>query len=200
MQRAYPAMAIEVQQALGIERLRLRHERGLLVGHVRHQDRGRRRALRAGARACWWSTRRSCSGHLNFRDRDSHFIFGDVCTAVVVESGRHGRGATGWEILGTRLETAVLEQHPQQLRLPEPRAPDGDRPAATSCSSRRAARCSGRWCRWSPRRSSSTPGDAAASSPTQMRRFWLHQANLNMNQLIGSKLLGRDAGAGRERR
>ena len=26
-----------------------------------------------------------CSGHLNFRDRDSHFIFGDVCTAVIVE-------------------------------------------------------------------------------------------------------------------
>ena len=26
-----------------------------------------------------------CSGHLNFRDRDCHFIFGDVCTAVILE-------------------------------------------------------------------------------------------------------------------
>ena len=26
-----------------------------------------------------------CSGHLNFRDRDSHFIFGDVATAVIIE-------------------------------------------------------------------------------------------------------------------
>ncbi len=26
-----------------------------------------------------------CSGHLNFRDRDSHFIFGDACTAVLLE-------------------------------------------------------------------------------------------------------------------
>ena len=26
-----------------------------------------------------------CTGHLNFRDRDSHFIFGDACTAVIVE-------------------------------------------------------------------------------------------------------------------
>jgi beta-ketodecanoyl-[acyl-carrier-protein] synthase len=26
-----------------------------------------------------------------------------------------------------------------------------------------------------------------------VRRFWLHQANLAMNQLIGRKLLGRDA-------
>lgn len=28
-----------------------------------------------------------------------------------------------------------------------------------------------------------------------MRRFWLHQANLGMNQLIGKRLLGRDATA-----
>ena len=30
-------------------------------------------------------------------------------------------------------------------------------------------------------------------TPTQVRRFWLHQANLSMNQLIARKLLGRDA-------
>jgi beta-ketodecanoyl-[acyl-carrier-protein] synthase len=30
-------------------------------------------------------------------------------------------------------------------------------------------------------------------TPQGVRRFWLHQANLSMNQLIGRKLLGRDA-------
>lgn len=30
-------------------------------------------------------------------------------------------------------------------------------------------------------------------APNAVRRFWLHQANLAMNQLIGRKLLGRDA-------
>jgi beta-ketodecanoyl-[acyl-carrier-protein] synthase len=30
-------------------------------------------------------------------------------------------------------------------------------------------------------------------TPAGVRRFWLHQANLAMNQLIGRKLLGRDA-------
>lgn len=29
--------------------------------------------------------------------------------------------------------------------------------------------------------------------PGGVRRFWLHQANLSMNQLISRKLLGRDA-------
>ena len=32
-------------------------------------------------------------------------------------------------------------------------------------------------------------------TPAQVRRFWLHQANLGMNQLISRKLLGRDATA-----
>jgi beta-ketodecanoyl-[acyl-carrier-protein] synthase len=30
-------------------------------------------------------------------------------------------------------------------------------------------------------------------TPQNVRRFWLHQANLAMNQLISRKLLGRDA-------
>ena len=30
--------------------------------------------------------------------------------------------------------------------------------------------------------------------PQQVRRFWLHQANLSMNQLIARKVLGRDPG------
>jgi beta-ketodecanoyl-[acyl-carrier-protein] synthase len=32
-------------------------------------------------------------------------------------------------------------------------------------------------------------------APSGVRRFWLHQANLAMNQLISRKLLGRDATA-----
>src|SRR3546814_8796126 len=44
-----------------------------------------------------------CSGHLNWRDRDSHFIFGDVATAIlVVEKSIDPTGH--WDILGTRLK------------------------------------------------------------------------------------------------
>ncbi len=35
--------------------------------------------------------------------------------------------------------------------------------------------------------------DALGFAPTGLRRFWLHQANLAMNQLIGKRLLGREA-------
>lgn len=51
-----------------------------------------------------------CSGHLNFTDRDSHFIFGDVATAVIVENA--DQATDGWEILGARLKT----QFPNNIR------------------------------------------------------------------------------------
>ena len=46
-----------------------------------------------------------CSGHLNFRDRDCHFIFGDVATAVVIEKIEEDRKRKFYEILDTKLLT-----------------------------------------------------------------------------------------------
>ena len=42
-----------------------------------------------------------CSAHLNFRDRDSHFIFGDAATALVIEAApRDPSGPHAFEVLG----------------------------------------------------------------------------------------------------
>ena len=35
--------------------------------------------------------------------------------------------------------------------------------------------------------------DSLGLTPDQLKRMWLHQANLNMNQLIARRVLGRDA-------
>src|SRR3546814_10980932 len=51
-----------------------------------------------------------CSGHLNWRDRDSHFIFGDVATAILVEY-KEFAPAWHWAILGTKL-TADFPNQP----------------------------------------------------------------------------------------
>ena len=55
------------------------------------------------------------SGHNNFELRDYHFIFGDACTAVLIEAREACTADTGFEVLST-----LLEQHPQRLRLPQP--------------------------------------------------------------------------------
>ncbi|MEZ5501897.1 MAG: hypothetical protein R3E50_04285 [Halioglobus sp.] len=70
MQRPYPAIAIEIQDALGIPWLRFRHECSLLIGHLRHQQ--TRDAVGTGSARCVLIVNPEiCSGHLNFRDRDS---------------------------------------------------------------------------------------------------------------------------------
>ena len=133
-----------------------------------------------------------CSGHLNFRDRDSHFIFGDVATAVLVEDADDRAGGA----LGDprhQAEDGVLEQHPQQFRLPQPRRARRRRRRPTSCSSRKAARCSRKSCRWSPSMIVERCRAARASSRPTLRRLWLHQANAGMNRLIAQRVLGHEA-------
>ena len=40
-----------------------------------------------------------CSGHLDFKDRDCHFIFGDVCTALILESKETAKSNNSFEIV-----------------------------------------------------------------------------------------------------
>jgi beta-ketodecanoyl-[acyl-carrier-protein] synthase len=103
MQRAYPAMACEIQQAIGARGYGFDMNVACssatfgieqAVNAVRRQ-----RPLRAGGRP------RDHLGPPEWRDRDCHFIFGDVCTAIVVERRRTTPAGERWRVLGTRLAT-----------------------------------------------------------------------------------------------
>jgi len=45
-----------------------------------------------------------CTAHLNLKDRDAHFIFGDVATALLVEDISIAP-KSHWEIIGSKLIT-----------------------------------------------------------------------------------------------
>ena len=118
MQRAYPAMAIEVQKALGIDGFAF--DMNVACSSATFGIKTAADFIATGsAKAVLMVNPEICSGHLNFRDRDSHFIFGDVATAVIVEDADAGQRRLGHP--GHAAEDRVLQQHPQQLRLPEPR-------------------------------------------------------------------------------
>ena len=65
-----------------------------------------------------------CSGHLNFRDRDSHFIFGDVATAFIVERADTARNG-GWEIVSTKLKTKFSNNIRNNFGFLNRTAPEG---------------------------------------------------------------------------
>ena len=122
------------------------------------------------------------SGHLEWRDRDCHFIFGDIATAVVVEAAPSGQQKSAWEILGSKAATVFSNNIRNNSGFLDRCDPADRATTATSSSCRKAARCSRKSARWPPTTSPAT------SPPTVLRasdvkRFWLHQANLTMNQL-----------------
>jgi beta-ketodecanoyl-[acyl-carrier-protein] synthase len=187
MQRAYPAMAIEVQQALGIEGFAF--DMNVACSSATFGIKTAADFVTAGgARAVLMVNPEICSGHLNFRDRDSHFIFGDVATAVIVEDA--SQAADGWEILGTRLKTQFSNNIRNNFGFLNRAAPEGigavDKLFVQE--GRKVFR------EVVPMVSDMIVEHAQdiGVDPAGLKRLWLHQANINMNEMIGRRVLGRD--------
>jgi beta-ketodecanoyl-[acyl-carrier-protein] synthase len=186
MQRAYPAMAIEVQQALGIEGFAF--DMNVACSSATFGIKTAADFVAGGARAVLMVNPEICSGHLNFRDRDSHFIFGDVATAVIVE--RADQATDGWDILGTRLKTQFSNNIRNNFGFLNRCAPEGiGQPDKLFVQEGRKV-----FREVVPMVSEMIVDHARdlALDPTTLKRLWLHQANINMNEMIGRKVLGRD--------
>ncbi|WP_338546552.1 beta-ketoacyl-ACP synthase III [Pseudomonas benzopyrenica] len=189
LQRPYPAVAIEVQAALGIQGYGF--DMNVACSSATFGLQTAANAVQLGqARALLVIDPEICTGHLNFRDRDSHFIFGDAATALVVERADQATSAHRYEILGTRLFTQFSNNirnnfgflnraaeegmtHPDKLFVQEGRKVFKEVcPLVAELIANHLAEL---------------------DIPVErVSRFWLHQANLTMNHLIVKRLLGRE--------
>lgn len=191
MQRPYPAMAIEVQQALGIEGFAF--DMNVACSSATFGIKTAADFVTTGsAKAVLMVNPEICSGHLNFKDRDSHFIFGDVATAVIVEDAAQAKD--GWEILGTRLKTQFSNNIRNNFGFLNRAAPEGigAKDKLFVQEGRKVFR------EVVPMVSEMIVEHAQdlGIDPTGLKRLWLHQANINMNEMIGRKVLGRDPAPG----
>ncbi len=192
MQRAYPAMAIEIQEALGIKGYGF--DMNVACSSATFGIQQARDAVSYGSARCVLMVNPEiCSGHLNFRDRDSHFIFGDVCTAVIVESVTTATSHDQYVIVDSKLQTIYSNNIRNNFgflnRADESGVGDPDklfmqegRKVFKEVCPAVAAQIS-------------TQLETLGIAPSQLKRLWLHQANLSMNQLISRRVLGRDASA-----
>jgi beta-ketodecanoyl-[acyl-carrier-protein] synthase len=187
MQRAYPAMAIEIQQALGIEGFGF--DMNVACSSATFGIKTAVDYIASGsARAVLVVNPEITSGHLNFRDRDSHFIFGDVGTAVIVERADQATG--GWDILGTRLKTVFSNNIRNNFGFLNRTAP-GSEGAADKLFVQEGRKVFREVVPMVAEMIVSHAADLGID-PTALKRLWLHQANINMNDLIGRRVLGRD--------
>jgi beta-ketodecanoyl-[acyl-carrier-protein] synthase len=192
MQRPYPALAVEIQDALGAGGYAF--DMNVACSSATFGLEQAINAVRTGSvRAALVVDPEICSAHLAWQDRDCHFIFGDVCTALVVERTEDAVSANRWEVLGTRLATKFsnnIRNNAGFLSRCEDRDP-ADRDQLFRQEGRKVFKevC--------PMAADHIAGhlQSLGHAPADVRRFWLHQANLAMNQLIGKRLLGHEASA-----
>ncbi|MCP5212171.1 MAG: beta-ketoacyl-ACP synthase III [Hahellaceae bacterium] len=190
LQRAYPAVSVEVQNALGIEGFA--YDMNVACSSATFGLQAAVNAVENGsARAVLVINPEICTAHLNFRDRDSHFIFGDACTAMLVERADLAEKDNAFEVIGTLLKTRFSNNIRNNFgflnRCDESGIGNKDKlfvqqgrkvfkevvPMVSQMISEHIE----------------THGIVAED----IKRLWLHQANLSMNQLIAKKVLGREA-------
>jgi beta-ketodecanoyl-[acyl-carrier-protein] synthase len=191
MQRAYPAMAVEIQQAIGAGGYGF--DMNVACSSATFAIEQAVNAVRSGSVTCALVVNPEItSAHIEWKDRDCHFIFGDVCTAVVVESAESAVSGDQWEVLGTKLATQFSNAIRNNFGFIN-RSEDAD-PLARDKTFRQEGRKVFK--EVVPMAAAHIEAHLASMNlePTQMRRFWLHQANLGMNQLILKKLVGAEAG------
>ncbi|WP_082925523.1 beta-ketoacyl-ACP synthase III [Erythrobacter neustonensis] len=189
MQRAYPAMAIEIQHALGIEGFGF--DMNVACSSATFGIQTAADYIRAGnAGSVLVVSPEITSGHLNWRDRDSHFIFGDVATAVLVEDAAIAP-AQHWDILGTRLKTVFSNNIRNNFGFLNRAAPE------TQGTADKLFVQEGRkvFKEVVPMVAQMIVDEAArlGIDPASLRRLWLHQANTGMNRLIAHRVLGHEA-------
>lgn len=191
MERAYPAMAIEIQQELGIDGFAF--DMNVACSSATFGIQTAADYIRAGnARSVLVVSPEVTSGHLNWRDRDSHFIFGDVATAVLVEDAEMAP-AGHWDILGTRLKTVFSNNIRNNFGFLNRASPEGEgKPDKLFVQEGRKV-----FKEVVPMVAEMivTEAERLGIDPQALRRLWLHQANAGMNRLIAQRVLGHEASA-----
>ena len=188
-ERAYPAIAIEVQQALGISGFGF--DMNVACSSATFGIQAARDMIKGGsAKAILIVNPEICSAHLEWRDRDCHFIFGDVCTAVLLEDAAHANSDSQFEILDTRCITQFsnnIRNDNGFLRRTREGHMDDRRDMLFRQEGRKVFR------EVLPLVSKLITSHLEDNhlSPDDLSRLWLHQANKSMNDFIGAKVLGR---------
>ncbi|MCU4653639.1 beta-ketoacyl-ACP synthase III [Roseibacterium sp. SDUM158016] len=194
-ERAYPAVAIEIQDLLGARGFAF--DMNVACSSATFGIQAAADMIRSGsiARALVVNPE-ICSAHLEWRDRDCHFIFGDVATCVVLEREDLAKGPH-FRIRSTRCETVFsnnIRNNNGFLRRTREGQMEDRRDMQFMQNGRKVFK------EVLPMVSAHIADHMAADgvAADDLRRLWLHQANKTMNDYIGRKVLGREPEPGEQ--
>ena len=183
LQRAYPAVAIEIQTALGIQGYA--YDMNVACSAATFGIKQAYDAIKAGARRVLLVNVEITSGHTDFRSRDCHFIFGDVATASIIEETT---SKNGFEVLDINLFTQFSNNIRNNFGFLNP--------SETTDTDDKRFRQDGRkvFKEVCPlvAKMISKQLEKNEIEPANVKRFWLHQANASMNELILKLVVGKE--------
>ncbi|MCT4682741.1 MAG: beta-ketoacyl-ACP synthase III [Roseicyclus sp.] len=194
-ERAYPAIAVEIQQLLGAGGFAF--DMNVACSSATFGIQAAADMIRAGsARKALVVSPEICSAHLEWRDRDCHFIFGDVATAVLIERDADAQGPR-FTIRSTRCATQFsnnIRNNNGFLRRTRKGHMEDRRDMQFMQNGRKVFK------EVLPLVSQHIADHMAEEgvAASDLARLWLHQANKTMNDYIGRKVLGRDPEPGEQ--
>lgn len=188
MQRAYPAVSIEIQSALGIKGYA--YDMNVACSSATFGLKQAHDAIQAGARRVLMVNVEITSAHLNFKSRDCHFIFGDVATATIIEESSD---KAGFELVDISLQTQFSNNIRNNFGFLN-RCEDAFGDALLFNQDGRKV-----FKEVCPLVAQMINQQLEKNQllADQVKRFWLHQANANMNELILKYVAGKQAEAER---
>ncbi|TNF64770.1 MAG: beta-ketoacyl-ACP synthase III [Rhodobacteraceae bacterium] len=195
LERAYPAIAIEIQSLLGIKGFAF--DMNVACSSATFGIQAAADMIRSGSiRSALVVNPEICSAHLEWRDRDCHFIFGDVATATLIERAEDATGPY-FEIRSTRCATEFSNNIRNNNGFLRRSRPDGmaDRRDMQFMQNGRKV-----FKEVLPMVSQHIADHMADDgiAAGDLKRLWLHQANKTMNDFIGRKVLGREPEPGEQ--
>ena len=188
LERAYPAISIEVQQLLGIGGFAF--DMNVACSSATFAIQAAADMIRSGsAKTILIVNPEICSGHLDFKDRDCHFIFGDVCTALILESKETAKSNNSFEIVSTKCITQFSNNIRNNFGFLNNAKKSNllDRDLLFMQEGRKVFK------EVVPMVSQLITDhiEKEKIKTADIKRLWLHQANKSMNDFIGKKVLGR---------
>ena len=194
-ERAYPAIAIEIQQILGTAGFGF--DMNVACSSATFGIQAAADMIRSGSiKRALVVNPEICSAHLEWRDRDCHFIFGDVATAVLIERDDLATGPR-FTIRSTRCATQFsnnIRNNDGFLRRTRKGHMDDRRDMQFMQNGRKVFKEVLPLVSKHIAEHMADEGVGAAD----LKRLWLHQANKTMNDYIGKKVLGREPEPGEQ--
>ncbi len=188
MERAYPAVAIEIQKLLGIDGFAF--DMNVACSSATFGIQAAADMVRAGTiRSALVVNPEICSGHLEWRDRDCHFIFGDVATATLIERAEDAAGPY-FEIISTRCATEFSNNIRNNNGFLRRSRPDGLKDRRDMQFMQNGRKVFKEVVPMVSQHITDHITDMDIAN-TDLKRLWLHQANKSMNDFIGKKVMGR---------